>query len=149
MLKTYHGSCHCGAVRFECVLDLAPQAQRSKPELDGVWWTSSFRCNCSWCAKTRIWKGFARPSGFRVTGGDEMLTEYRFGEAQIRHTFCSCCGVHPFASASFEPMGGDFYCINLACLDDATPDELAAAPIIYEDGRNDAWDRAPASSSYL
>lgn len=149
MLKTYHGSCHCGAVRFECELDLAPQGKRSRPELDGLWWTSSFRCNCSYCTKTRFWKGFARPSGFRITAGKELLSEYRFGGAEIRHDFCSRCGVHPFASASFEPMGGDFFAVNIACLDDAAPKELATAPIVYEDGRNDAWDRPPTVSSYL
>ena len=149
MLKSYRGSCHCGAVHFECQLDLAPVGQRSKPELDGVWWTSSFRCNCSWCAKTRFWKGFARPAGFRVSSGRELLTEYRFDGAEIRHTFCSRCGVHPFATASFEPMGGDFVAVNIACLDGVTPEELAAVPITYEDGRNDAWDRPPAVTSYL
>lgn len=149
MLRTYRGSCHCGAVHFECELDLAPEGSRSKPELDGVWWTSSFRCNCSWCAKTRFWKAFARPAGFRIVSGADVLTEYRFGERAIRHTFCSRCGVHPFATASFEPMGGDFAAINIACLDDVTPEELALVPITYEDGRNDAWDRPPAQTSYM
>lgn len=149
MLKSYRGSCHCGAVHFECQLDLAPEGQRAKPELDGVWWTSSFRCNCSWCAKTRFWKNFARPAGFRIVTGAEMLTEYRFGTSAIRHRFCSRCGVHPFASASFDIMGGDFYAVNIACLDDISADELAAVPIIYEDGKNDAWDRPPAVTAYL
>ena len=63
--------------------------------------------------------------------------------------FCSRCGVHPFASASFEPMGGDFYAVNIACLDDVAPGELATVPIIYEDGRNDAWDRPPTMTAYL
>lgn len=46
-------------------------------------------------------------------------------------------------------MGGDFFAVNIACLDDAAPEELATAPIVYEDGRNDAWDRPPTVSSYL
>lgn len=149
MLKTYHGSCHCGAVRFACVIDLAPEGQRSAPELDGVWWTSSFRCNCTWCAKTRFWKAFVRPAGFQIIEGEGALTEYRFGEGHIRHTFCSRCGVHPFASASFEPMGGDFFAVNVACLDDVAAEGLAAVPVTYEDGRNDAWERPPAITSYL
>ncbi len=92
---------------------------------------------------------FCAAAGFRVTEGSDMLTEYRFGSSAIRHTFCSRCGVHPFASASFDIMGGDFHAVNIACLDDISPEELAAVPIIFEDGRNDAWDRPPAVTGYL
>ena len=41
----YSGSCHCGAVRFECRLDPAE---------------GTSRCNCSVCAKGRFWKAIAR-----------------------------------------------------------------------------------------
>lgn len=46
MMKTYHGSCHCGAVKFEADLDLTQ---------------SSYRCNCSICRRTRFWPAVARP----------------------------------------------------------------------------------------
>ncbi|MCR4265722.1 GFA family protein [Nitratireductor sp. ZSWI3] len=149
MKKTYHGSCHCGAVRFTAGIDLAPPGQRSAPELPGIWWTATFRCNCSSCRKSRFWKAFVRPDDFALLSGEEALGEYRFGEKAISHRFCTRCGVRPFASADFEPMGGAFHAVNVACLDDATPQELEAAPIIYEDGENDAWDRPPALCGYL
>lgn len=149
MKKTYHGSCHCGAVRFRAAIDLAPQGQRSEPELPGVWWTSTFRCNCSSCAKSRFWKAFVRPHDFTLLQGEDALGEYRFGERMIAHRFCTTCGVRPFASAAFEPMGGAFHAVNVACLDDATAEELDAAPIIYEDGAHDDWDHPPAHSRYL
>jgi hypothetical protein len=149
MKKTYHGSCHCGAAKFECELDLAPEGQRSEPELPGVWWTSTFRCNCSWCLKNRYWKGFVRAGDFRLIEGRDWLAEYQHGEKMIHHFFCKRCGVHPFGNASFEFMGGEFYAVNIACLDDASQAELAAAPITYEDGRNDAWDRPPAETRHL
>jgi hypothetical protein len=149
MIKTYHGSCHCGAVRFECRLDLAPEDERSPQRRPGPWYGSTFRCNCRWCAKTRFWKGFVPTENFTQTAGEDMLQEYRHGERLIRHVFCRVCGVHPFASASFEVMGGDFYAVNIACLDDAGDAELAAAPLTYEDGRNDDWSRPPAETRHL
>ena len=46
-------------------------------------------------------------------------------------------------------MGGNFWAVNVACLDDATDAELAGAPVIYEDGKRDRQDRAPEVTSYL
>lgn len=46
-------------------------------------------------------------------------------------------------------MGGNFWAVNVACLDDATEEELAAAPVIYEDGKHDRQMEAPAITSYL
>jgi hypothetical protein len=149
MIKTHRGGCHCGAVRFECELDLDPEGQRSEPRLPGPWWTSTFRCNCSWCAKTRFWKALVRAGDFRLLAGEEALTHYRFGAKMIDHVFCRTCGIAPFGSASLDVMGGDFYAINVGCLDDVTAEELAAAPVRYEDGLHDRWDEPPAVTRYL
>jgi hypothetical protein len=149
MKRAYHGSCHCGSVRFACQLDLAPAGERSPPELPGVWWTTTFRCNCSSCWKTRFWKAFVRSKDFRLERGQELLSNYQYAGREIDHLFCRQCGVQPFARSSLAQLGGEFYAVNVSCLDDATPDELARAPVSYEDGRHDAWERSPAITSYL
>jgi hypothetical protein len=46
-------------------------------------------------------------------------------------------------------LGGAFVAINLGSLDDATDEELAASPITYGDGRNNAWWQPPAIVSHL
>lgn len=141
MKKTYRGSCHCGAVRYEADLDLK----------DGT-----RRCNCSFCLKTRMWKAFAMSGEFRLLAGEAALSDYRAANSQwpegtVHHYFCGTCGVRAFSKGYLDmaPFNGWFHAVNVATLDDAGDAELAAATIQYEDGRADAWDKAPAETGYL
>jgi hypothetical protein len=134
MQKTHRGSCHCGAVRFECELDLAK---------------GTSKCNCAVCGKGRFWKAIVMAPSFRLVQGKDALSDYQFGSRTIHHLFCRHCGIKPFGNATVQELGGEFYAVNVACLDDVTPEELAAAPVQYEDGRHDHWDRPPAVTSHL
>jgi hypothetical protein len=139
MERTYHGSCHCGAVRFEAKADL----------------TRGSRCNCSICAKARYWKTLVKADDFNLLQGQDSLADYQFGSKTIHHQFCRTCGVKPFGRANLDiefngqPLRGEFFAINIACLDDVPAADLAALPVSYEDGRADHWERAPAETGYL
>ncbi len=133
MKRTYHGSCHCGAVRFEADFDLDE---------------GTSKCNCSFCSKTRFWKAFIGENALRLTAGRDFLTEYQFGSRSILHFFCRTCGIKPFGRGRTEDMGA-FYAINLACLDDLTPENLVNAPIEYQDGKHDLWEQTPAEVRHL
>jgi hypothetical protein len=140
MKKTYQGSCHCGGVRFECELDLA---------------AGTTRCNCSFCRKARFWMAFAKASEFRLFQGADMLTDYQHTPpskpAPFLHlNFCSRCGVRPFSRGGALPQfGGEFFAVNVACLDNVTDQELAGVPVHFADGRNDRWEDTPAEVRYL
>jgi len=149
MNQTRSGSCHCGAVKFSCEIDLAPPGQRSPQKCPSEWFASTLRCNCSFCRKTRMWKNHVPAEQFTLLQGKDRLSHYRFGEGGIDHTFCATCGVYPFVFASEPVMGGDFVCVNVACLDDVSPEDLAAAPIRYENGAADDYGHAPKITSYM
>ncbi|HEX6118530.1 MAG TPA: GFA family protein [Dongiaceae bacterium] len=133
MLKTFQGGCHCGAVRFECDLDLEK---------------GTSKCNCSICRKGRFWKAIVMADAFRLIQGADALSEYQFGRHMIHHLFCTHCGIKPFGRANVPELGGEFYAVNLACLD-VGEEELAAAPVRYEDGKNDNWQSVPSETRHL
>ena len=140
MKKKYSGSCHCGAVAFECEADLE---------------TGTSKCNCSMCRKGRFWNALVPEAEFKLIRGAEMLTDYQFGDKRIHHLFCRRCGIKPFGRMHLdvtfqgEKLSGEYYAVNVACLDNATDEELSAASVCFDDGRNDDWGHVPAETGYL
>ena len=114
-LRTYQGSCHCGAIRFEADLDLS---------------TGTTRCNCTICSKTGWWGYLARPATFRLLMGRDNLVLQ--GKAQR----CKDCGLQPFGHGDIPELGGEFYAVNIRCLDGV---DLSGVPVKYLDGRHDTW----------
>jgi len=130
--KTYQGSCHCKAVRFEADIDLAE---------------GTVKCNCSICAKGRNWLAAVNGEAFRLLAGESELSEYQFGRRTIHHRFCKRCGLRPFSHG--EPGGETFYAVNLACLDNVTPEELVQAPVAFVDGLHDDFKSPPKETRHL
>ncbi|WP_417459749.1 GFA family protein [Kordiimonas sp.] len=112
---THKGGCHCGAVSFE--LD-APADLQAKS------------CTCSICKLTGFVHYFATKAEFRITSGEDNLTDYRFNTGTARHLFCSTCGVKAFYVPRSHPDG---WSINTNCIDMATVNSLTVGEF---DGAN-------------
>jgi hypothetical protein len=126
--QTFTGSCHCGAVRFQCDLDLAH---------------GTSRCNCSMCAKTRLWKAMALPGSFALLQGAEAVATYRFGSGRIEHRFCRHCGVKLGGHGPKGPFPEAFDVVSIACLDSMPDDVKAGLAVAWQDGRHDDWGHPP------
>lgn len=105
---TYHGSCHCGAVRYTV---------RSAP-ID-----TAMSCNCSMCRRKGTLLTFIPASDFTLEAGDDQLTDYQFNRRMIHHLFCRTCGVTSFARGA-QPDGTEMIALNVRCLDEVDLDAL-------------------------
>ena len=119
-VRTYAGSCLCGAVRFEADIDLGQ---------------GTTRCNCRTCTKTGWWGIRLKPAAFRLLSGEDHLV--RHGATPVAdHPRCRVCGVEAFGHGNVEEIGGEYYTINVRCLDDV---DLEGVPVHTLDGRSDTW----------
>ncbi len=135
-MKTYHGSCFCGAVAFEADGDLAE---------------GTMRCDCSFCRKMRYWEmRLPDPDGLRITRGADVLAETpRKDDADLHHVFCPCCGTRLWTTGDIGAMGGRIAQVCVSALDDVPEEELVAAPVWYADGARDDWWSEAAETRHL
>jgi hypothetical protein len=96
--KTYEGGCHCGAVRFQVVVE------KYKVE----------DCNCSICQKKGFLHLIVSRDRFTLLRGENVLNTYKFNTGVAEHKFCSVCGIHSFYIPRSHP---DCIDVNIRCLD--------------------------------
>ena len=108
------GGCHCGAVRFQIVVDRFTVED----------------CNCSICRKKGFLHLILRQANFTLLQGENLLTTYTFNTNIAQHTFCSVCGIHAFYRPRSHP---DCVDVNLRCLDEDITDRFE---IRFFDGQN-------------
>lgn len=119
-MRTYHGSCHCGAVRFSIEADLAALT----------------RCTCSICAKLGFLGCYVPAERFRLLQGENDLQLYQFNQKIAKHYFCGHCGMHAFRHPRSNPQA---YAVNARCLDDFDVGNARYELKVF-DGRN--WEAA-------
>lgn len=97
-MKTYTGSCHCGAVRFEIDADL-----------DHV-----RVCDCSICRRRGALNHRVDEDRFRLMTSWDALASYKFHTRTATDYFCRTCGVAPFRRPRTAP---EKWTVNVRCLE--------------------------------
>jgi|SRR5450830_425608 len=108
-MKTFQGSCHCGACRFEVDTDL--DHVRS--------------CNCSVCRRRGALIHRVPKSALRLLTPLVNLTVYEWHSRTAKDYFCPHCGIMPFRipsaltpeelAAGRQPFEG--WAVNARCLE--------------------------------
>ena len=67
----------------------------------------------------------------------------------LTYRFCKTCGIRIYATGDAEFMGGRFYALAVSTFDNVTTDELAAAPLTFNDNLHDRFARPPADTRLM
>ena len=102
LLKTFAGSCHCGAVRFAIVSDFAELTT----------------CDCSICHRRNALMVKVPETALRLLAGGASLSSYRFHTHTALHYFCKVCGIYTFHRKRVTP---DHFGVNVHCLEGFDP----------------------------
>ena len=111
-MPPYHGSCHCGAVRFTVIAEI----------------TELTTCDCSLCVKRNAVMAKVPEAALTVTAGEDALALYQWNTRRARHHFCKVCGLYVFHRKRSAP---DHFGVNVFCLDDF---DAASVPVLPASG---------------
>jgi hypothetical protein len=104
-----HGSCHCGAVKFEVRTAIEP----------------AVRCNCSLCRRRgALMSPTFAAAELKIVSGEDALSMYQFNSRVAKHFFCKHCGIYPFHQTRKDPA---LWRVNLGCLEGVDPYALEAS----------------------
>ncbi len=112
----YKGSCHCGRISFEV---------EGKLE-------TAMSCNCSICQRKGALMWFVPREKLNLLTPEADADTYLFNKHQIRHRFCTKCGIHPYGEGT-DPKGNRTAAVNIRCLEGI---ELEQIPVKHFDGRS-------------
>ena len=132
MTKKHRGSCYCGTVKYEADLDLS---------------AGTYRCNCTYCTKTRNWVAPTAEPNHRITDGADRVSTFH-GHLGNHFEFCTACGTRLWTRGE-HPEYGRFVNVFVPTLDDVAPDDLAKVPVIWIDGLNDNFEATPQKTAHL
>jgi len=131
-MPPYHGSCHCGAVRFTVTAEI----------------TELTTCDCSLCKKRNAVMAKVAEGALTVTAGEDALALYQWNTRRARHHFCKVCGLYVFHRKRSAP---DHFGVNVFCLDDF---DASSVPVIPAAGADmtiedpDAREDLPGPRTY-
>ncbi|PCK00762.1 MAG: type I-B CRISPR-associated protein Cas8b1/Cst1 [Alteromonadaceae bacterium] len=108
MNQEYSGSCHCGAVQFTVLTNVA----------------SAVRCNCSMCERRSAIMLAGEEGSFKLIKGAGVLSKYQFGTEVAEHYFCSHCGIYTHHRPRSNPK---IRRVNAGCLDGVDSTKLEHA----------------------
>ncbi|KAG4025302.1 hypothetical protein MFRU_061g00210 [Monilinia fructicola] len=121
--KPFHGSCHCGLIRFIVFMTLPPRSIEANPAANST--IRIRKCNCTTCHKMGLFHirvpdspndfMLLNPTGMpHEKGGwqDQGVKTYRCFDQTSDWWFCGTCGVRPFA-VGLDLRNGEIRKVNL------------------------------------
>jgi hypothetical protein len=122
--KLFHGSCHCGKIKFTANLDLAQ---------------GTSKCNCTFCRKNSYWSVKVKSEDFELVESQDSSTKYANKPQIGYYVFCNHCGSMPFGITAKSDWTEEGASIKVSSLDDISIEELSTTPINYYNGLDNTW----------
>jgi hypothetical protein len=122
--KIFHGSCHCGKIKFQANLDLTK---------------GSGKCNCTFCRKNSYWSIKTSLEDFKLLQGQDSITEYSNNRDFGYYVFCKHCGTMPYGISTKTEWTQEGPSIKISSLDDMSTEEMNSLSIQYYHGIDDTW----------